>query len=92
MTEVPTRVLDFWEAFDRIEPIGEHWLQTAMLGQTLSEGHVLTMASVGHEHSPKSYEDFMPGRWVPPQKAPPPRKGLGLNAMRAKQEQIVANG
>jgi hypothetical protein len=91
MTEVPARVLDFWQAFDRIEPIGDQWLQSAMLAQMASQGHSLQMAAVGQSHSPKSYEDFMPERWKPDKKAPEPRKGLGLNAMRAKQEMRIKN-
>jgi hypothetical protein len=90
MTEVPARVLDFWTAFDRIEPIGDQWEQTATLAQTLSQGHAVTMACAGQELKSKPYTEFMPARWEEvktPQKKP--KSGMGLDAMRAKQERLT---
>lgn len=82
-------MLDYWEAFDQIEPIGEQWLQTAQICEFLSRGHTVAMAAVGKTLEPKSIEDLMPPRWKPPAKGKAPKKGLGLKAMRAKQERLI---
>lgn len=90
LTETPARVLDYWEAFDHVEPIGEQWLQAAQICEMLSRGHVVAMATVGQTLEPKSIEDFMPARWnQPTTKAKAPKKGMGLKAMRAKQERLI---
>jgi hypothetical protein len=47
------------------------------------------MAAVGKTLEPKSIEDLMPPRWKPPAKGKAPKKGLGLKAMRAKQERLI---
>lgn len=89
LTETPARVLDYWEAFDRVEPIGDQWLQTAQICEMLSRGHTVAMAAVGQKLEPKTIEDLMPARWVAPKTRKAPKRGLGLNAMRAKQERLI---
>lgn len=64
-------------------------MQTAQISEMLSRGHALTMAAAGQTSEPKSIEDFMPARWAQPTKAKAPKKGLGLKAMRAKQERLI---
>lgn len=89
LTQIPPRVLDFWEAFDRIEPIGDQWQQTAMIAQQLSQGHSFQMAAVGKNYDPKPYKDFMPARWKPDKTKSLKKKGFGLGAMRNKLEERV---
>lgn len=51
---LPRGALDFWEAFDMVEPIGEQWKQTAQL----------TWAStLDVFKEPKEPDDFMPTRF-----------------------------
>lgn len=56
---LPRGALDFWEAFDMVEPIGEQWSQTAQL----------TWAStLDVFKEPKEPDDFMPPRFIRPTK------------------------
>lgn len=51
---LPRGALDFWEAFDMLEPIGEQWKQTAQL----------TWAStLDVFKNPREPDDFMPTRF-----------------------------
>lgn len=51
----PKEVIDFWEAFDSIEPIGEAWMQSARIGMQVSMGQAL-------EPRP-TMDDFLPPRF-----------------------------
>jgi hypothetical protein len=86
VTPDASRILDFWEAFDRIEPIGGRWKQAAMIAHEVSINHAVTMATVGGKLDPKPIEDFMPPQYRPPKKAKPRKRGLSMSAMRAKLE------
>jgi hypothetical protein len=58
-------VLDFWEAFDSVEPIGEQWRQTAetnTLIERLIEWHA---AQTGQSFEPATVDSNMPHRYVP---------------------------
>lgn len=85
MTEVEPRILDFWEAFDRIEPFGESWEQAATICAVVQNGQVMQSASMGVSLEPKTYLDYMPPRFVRP-KVAKPRNGIGLKSHRAKME------
>lgn len=63
LATVPRRVLNFWRKFDRIEPIGEQWFQTALLGQELSRVRSTLFAVHGSNVQAETYQDFMPSRW-----------------------------
>ena len=83
---VPARVLDFWQAYDRLEPIGDSWMQSAMICQQLSTGHGYQLASVGVKHEPKSFTDFMPSQYRKPRKAASRGKGINPTVLRSRLE------
>jgi len=50
--------LSFWEAFDRVEPIGDEWEQTAMICEKI----VFELYAQA-KMDPPSWEDLMPPRY-----------------------------
>jgi hypothetical protein len=58
MRNLPRGALDAWLAFDRVEPIGEEWLRTAVIAQQASFGAYCHAGVKGPE-----LEDFMPPRY-----------------------------
>lgn len=91
-TKEASDVLDFWEAFDRVDPIGDDWHQSAMLAMQIYQCYSAIMARGGQATDPKPFDDFMPPRWLPPDGGGKPvKKGLSLSQMREKQEQIYGN-
>lgn len=60
------RILDFWEAYDRVNALPDSWHETAMICQQLSLMVSAQAAASGIETELQPYQDFMPPRWVPP--------------------------
>lgn len=65
MDNVSPTVLDFWEAFDAIEPIGEQWRQTATVTTMAARIVEYTAAVAGHKMDPTLVDDAMPARYRP---------------------------
>jgi hypothetical protein len=63
LASLPRGALDFWAAFDRVEPIGERWAQSAMIAHQSAFG---VYCQAGKD--PPSFEDYMPTRWKRPRK------------------------
>ena len=64
MEQVPSHVMDFWEAFDAVEPIGEKWIQNAEITTMLSRLIEYTVAlKTGKQLDATSVEDNMPARY-----------------------------
>jgi len=64
LEQVPSHVMDFWEAFDAVEPIGEHWKQTAEITTMLSRLIEYTVAlKTGTQFDATTIEDNMPSRY-----------------------------
>lgn len=65
---MPHGALDHWDAFDRVEPIGEHWFQTASIISMLT--HVLSFIGIqyGANASPSTPNEMMPDRYIRPKK------------------------
>ena len=57
---MPQGALNFWEAFDAVEPIGEEWRQSAMIAH---ENARLQFAKAGRK--PPEFDCFMPERYRP---------------------------
>ena len=72
LDRVPARVLDFWQAFDSLEPIGEHWKQTAETNALLAKLVDFQAAKIGVELEPTTVEDCMPARFRRKQKPKQP--------------------
>ena len=80
------RVVDFWLAYDRIEPIGDRWLQTSILASSLSRIEATLFAANGAKGEVVDFREFMPARWIrdkPPKKK---KSGISMMAMRRKLE------
>lgn len=60
------RILDFWEAYDRVHALPDPWYETATICQTLSMLISVQAAGTGGEMPLQPQRDFMPPRWVPP--------------------------
>lgn len=102
LDSVSPRVLDFWQAFDSIEPIGEQWRQTAETNALLSRIVEFQAAKLGMELQKTTIEDCMPQRFKrEPQKTITPKKkpaetnqfnqvaaALGFGKMVAKHGRI----
>jgi hypothetical protein len=63
LASLPRGALDFWAAFDQVEPIGERWAQSAMIAHQAAFG---VYCQAGKE--PPDFEDYMPPRWKRPKK------------------------
>lgn len=56
--------LRFWEAFDRVEPIGQQWRQTAQMQSSLSLlGSTILVAHGFESREPFGWQDYMPPRF-----------------------------
>lgn len=64
------RILDYWEAFDRVNALPDSWQQTATICQMLSQLLSFQAASTGTEIPPDDWTAFMPPRWVRPIRQP----------------------
>lgn len=65
LDEVPKHVIDFWLAFDAIEPIGDAWEQTAEINAKLSQ--ILGLVAFGVHGAvldSQTAEDNMPTRYA----------------------------
>ena len=67
MDSIPKSVLDFWEAFDAVEPIGDRWIQTAQLSSQLE----LVLCKGLNGYTPRTIDDFMPTRYLREEKEKP---------------------
>jgi hypothetical protein len=56
--------MDFWMAFDSVEPIGESWRQTAETNSMLSNVIAYQAAGMGIKIDPGTIEDNMPSRYM----------------------------
>jgi len=65
---MPHGTLDRWEAFDRVEPIGEHWKQTASIMSMITHVISYMAAYMGTKATPSEPEDLMPDRYKRPKK------------------------
>ena len=82
------RILDFWEVIDRIDPLPDPWVQTAVICETIERGNTLQVVSAtGKEQEVPEYGDFMPPRWIRPPKAvePPQSREEQLRILDGKQ-------
>ncbi len=60
------RILDFWEAYDRVNALPDPWTQTATICTEINLLRATLAAANGMESSPTKQENYMPPRWVPP--------------------------
>jgi hypothetical protein len=67
---VPAKVLDFWEAFDAVEPIGEAWRQTAETNTLIERLIELKLVQYGSKFAPATVESNMPARYRREKKQP----------------------
>ena len=56
--------MNFWEAFDSLEPIGEHREQTALLCSKIANLAAMIGATNGVKIEPSTAADFMPARYA----------------------------
>lgn len=58
--------LQRWRAFDRVEPIGRSYEQTAMLCMQMD--YLMSIVSAGHggKYKPAKFKDWMPSDWIEP--------------------------
>jgi len=80
MDSVPQRVLDFWQAFDLVEPIGEQWLQTAETNQLIARLVEHEAARLGVEMTPTTIEELMPQRFMREKKTKLKSKAKAVHA------------
>jgi len=66
LQEDASRILDFWEGVDRVNPLPDHWQQTAVICSELSRVIQTIVAVNGGKIDPISYTEFMPPRWRRP--------------------------
>lgn len=64
-------MLDFWEAFDAVEPIGERWRQTAETNVLLERLMEWEAAKHGQKFEPATVDNHMPARYIAPKKPKP---------------------
>jgi hypothetical protein len=55
---MPKGALNFWEAFDRVEPIGDEYYRDAMIARSSA---MYSYLKAGQE--PPSVDDYMPSRY-----------------------------
>lgn len=60
--------MDFWTAFDAVEPIGEAWRQTATTNTLLERQIEYEAAKNGAVFEPATVDSHMPARYVPEHK------------------------
>lgn len=66
-------MLDFWQAFDSVEPIGEAWKQSAQTQCLIERQIELEAMKVGVTFEPSTFERHMPIRYMPEPKREPKR-------------------
>lgn len=88
MEDTPSRVIDFWEAFDSVEPLGEQWMQTAQIS------HLLDRIFACHSNSTKIYpvEDYMPPRYTKPPAVVQTKKVQRVTDMKAVLSSFMKKG
>lgn len=79
LESVPREVLRFWMAFDRVEPIGETRLQSAVIAHEIAAlRHLMLMVNskpdAKLEHP--EFSDYMPSRWNEQKKRKPKQKQM----------------
>ena len=65
-----SRILDFWEAYDRVHALPDPWQQTAQICQQISLGNSIQLKQIGGGTEVDNWKSFMPARWVPPVERP----------------------
>lgn len=63
LSETPKHVVDFWIAFDSVEPIGEQWRQTSETNSRLSQVAGLLALTTGVKFDAEEPDDCMPQRF-----------------------------
>lgn len=66
MSTVDSRVIDFWDAIDRVDPLPDPWMQNAQVCMQLDRIAMLQVANAGGEYELRELADFMPPQWLPP--------------------------
>ena len=64
--EESTRILDWWEAYERVNPLPDSWVQTATICRSIAELRASVMATVGVTTKAEdiaSWQSFMPERY-----------------------------
>lgn len=89
LASLPAGALDFWMAFDQLQPIGDEWFQTALIAQQSSFG-AFAQAGVAIPE----VENFMPARYRPKKKKPALVKDDGFDQLLkiTKLDRVVKNG
>jgi hypothetical protein len=64
--EDATRILNFWEAFDRVIPMADPWMQTAEICTVLERIIAGLFSANGQRYEIRGKEQFMPPQWVAP--------------------------
>jgi hypothetical protein len=89
METVPKNVLDFWTAFDAVEPIGEIWKQSAQTQCLIERQIELEAMKVGAKFEPSTFERHMPARFMPdPQPKPKRTKRAAMNEFEKLGESL----
>ena len=60
-----SRILDFWEAYDRVNALPDPWQQTAQICQQISLGNSIQLKQFSGSSEVDNWKSFMPARWVP---------------------------
>jgi hypothetical protein len=68
LATMPRGALNFWEAFDMVEPIGEEWAQTALIAHQASMDLYCKAGK-----TPPDIEAFMPARYKRPKRLDLPK-------------------
>lgn len=64
MESIGSHVLDFWVAFDSVEPIGDEWEQTACIRESLASVFGALIVQKDNTVEPATAMDFMPARYI----------------------------
>lgn len=84
MTTTPSHILDFWIAYDRVEPLAYPWQQTAFLCAQIEKLVAIENAKMKNEKYEQSFWfDFMPVHWERP------KTNLGPAQSEAEQEKVI---
>ena len=74
LNSVDDELVDLWEAYYRMEPFGNSWLQTAVVCQTQSVTSSYVAASCGAKVKPTEWKHFMPTTFKQPKSDKPKRR------------------
>lgn len=58
------RILNFWEALDRVDPLPDPWRESAMVCYQIEKVVAAQYASAGAKYEMTKYEDFMPPQYT----------------------------